>query len=412
MIIKDGEIILADPLLNTFGTFFKNTMQNIWRNSYVEGSDISWNTGGFTGPNFKRLIFSTLQSNSADKVFNAEYNATNELYQTIDLSSATLVYFDIYATSVNTSTLTDVGNGVRTIQIDDNIWRLYSSSGTVDKNINSAITILFDGLGSSATDPNGVTGLTDLRCSEATYQDHNVRFVSLGDSSSGNQNSGVEFVFGSSVTYFYIGDFLISTESNSSGALFSFLRNNSGTIHTQESDDPGFNTIDDRNTSTIHSVAGTGVVGSLEVTRSGGSGNKSGNIRTPVLYPSSTTFTTIPTLGSSGSYSESGDILISATAPDTATFPLEISTVIFKNIVAETVVNTVTTTTTVIDPSSTLTILISYDGGSNFETFTDSTIQRNSNPGTEIQLKFTITRTDLTKIDEIREWATLFNLGE
>jgi len=43
---------------------------------------------------------------------------------------------------------------------------------------------------------------------------------------------------------------------------------------------------------------------------------------------------------------------------------------------------------------------ISYDGGSNYETITDAIIQRNSNTGTDMWLKFSNTRTDLTAVDE------------
>jgi len=52
---------------------------------------------------------------------------------------------------------------------------------------------------------------------------------------------------------------------------------------------------------------------------------------------------------------------------------------------------------------------ISYDGGSNYETITDAIIQRNSNTGTDMWLKFSNTRTDLTAVDEFTEWATTYN---
>ena len=101
----------------------------------------------------------------------AFYNTTTKSYKY--LSAATTFYIDIYATSVNQTTLS--ANGCNCSQIASGTWRIWANGATLEESINRVFYTLFR---NATTAPNGVTTLTSLRASESTYRDKKVRWVS------------------------------------------------------------------------------------------------------------------------------------------------------------------------------------------------------------------------------------------
>jgi len=392
MAIKDGQVADADEVMNAFGLAFKNSMNSFFNSDY-DGWNAKLADAGT--PQVKNLIYDTLQTDSADVNWGWNYDATNDLYTTVDLSSANLIHFDIYATSVNTSTLTDSANDIFCFQVGTGVWRLYSWKTSTDRAVHIALQKLFDGVANAATDPNGVTGLTDLRCSESTYRSHKVVFIA-GSTGGGSGLGYVDMDFSASGTKYYFNYYAFS---NSGNPATGSLEGPDSTAHVT-------------NTNGVHDYRGT-TVGNQFWSWTGNSGRLSGTYFThqlTVLYPDTETLTSGTSGGGGGNITaESSPISISATAPDTGTYPDGISTLIFKDTAAATATNTLSTWNASIDATSTFVASISYDGGSNYETITDATIQRNTNTGTAVWLKLVNTRTDLSKIDTVMEWATAYN---
>jgi len=329
MVINTGNIVQADDIMGAFGIQFKNSMNSFFNSEYD-----GWNSklGGDGQPVMKNLAYSILSTDIAAANYAWDYDSTNDLYKTVDLTSANLVYFDIYATSVNTGTLTDTGNNIWCTQISSGIWRLYSWKNSVNEALQRAIEQLFDGLSAAATDPNGVTTLTDLRCSESTYRSHDVKFISGSVNNSWTQYGYVDYDFSASGTKYYFNVYG-TTNSNMIADL-------EGPDTTVLLNWPSGNTIDRRGTGTFYTWSGSS---GRYNGHAGAVGSYTGTCALTILFPTTETLTT----GTSGTGAsilvESGIISIGASAPDIATYPIGVSTLIFKNTSASTVTNTITT---------------------------------------------------------------------
>ena len=404
--IEDGQIAYADSVMNAFGHQFKNYSQLLFNAQHIGfSSKLNVATGS---PNNKNILFHST-NDDAYFVNNMEWDNTNKYYKTIDLSSANLVYMDIYATDVTEATLTDSANNVITIPLDTGVWRMYSWKGSTNEAINRLFGLLFKELADGSSTPNGVTGLTQLRFSNATYQDKKVvwmKFVSLtgpndafltGTLSATDTNTAYvlyDFVYaehasaGATATSVLLSPFATTIHSNSVGGV-------GGTSQT-----------DHRNTSTIHSVVSAdGIKGDWNTT--GGGSTQDGTISAIFVFSSSLTIS--KSTSGSGTFNLSNTITISATTPDTATYPLATSYVIFRTTSASTITNSISTWNTSIDGTSTFTANVSYDDGSNYTSASDATILRATPTGTTLRLKLQTVRTDLSKIDKIAENATSFN---
>jgi hypothetical protein len=64
-----------------------------------------------------------------------------------------------------------------------------------------------------------------------------------------------------------------------------------------------------------------------------------------------------------------------------------------------------------ISATSTETMYVSADGGSNWESATKDTIVRLVNAGSSCQIKWQDVRADLSKKDSISEWGFAYNMG-
>ena len=391
MAIASGSGISSNDILGLQATMFKNYAQLLFNTAHV-GWDAQLNVA--TGvPNNKNIHYFGAASDAADTNYGFVWDGANQYYYLRDLSSANLVYFDIYATTCNKGYLIAPG-----------IWRYHLTETSKDLGINKAMVALFAGLGAGATQPNGITGLTEIRCSEAAYRGTKVRFIQWTGSNSGSGAAGLviqgDIAFSASGTKYVICNFNASTNSGTVQSEFPEGTN----LHTS--------TTDDYNTSTIHSAADNDAQHYGTNTNTLGGWTFSYTNNQIWIRPSAETMTFTETTETSCSMTltESGDISISSSAPDTATYPLGTGTLIFNGTASSTATNSISTWNSSVDASSTLVTSLSYNSGSNYTAITDSTIQRITPTGTGLRMKFVITRTDLSKQDKIAEFATIYNL--
>jgi hypothetical protein len=87
-----------------------------------------------------------------------------------------------------------------------------------------------------------------------------------------------------------------------------------------------------------------------------------------------------------------------------------VPTLIFQTTSLPTVTDCLATWNATIDGDNTLTVSISANG-SNYETVTDATIKRFTNTGTNLYVKFALTKVDGGAADKISEYAVWYNLG-
>tara|TARA_Y100000004_G_scaffold149526_1_gene171467 strand:+ start:1297 stop:2568 length:1272 start_codon:yes stop_codon:yes gene_type:complete len=413
---SDGDILFAadiTALLNSQSSIFNDVAQNLFEADY-NGFDSR--LAGTGTPNLKNVFYSTFKTDDADTVLNMTYDSTNDYYYTPDLSSSNLVYVDIYATSVNTTTLSDVANEVYCFQIGTNVWRIYANGSNKNENINRIFTKLFDGLANGASDPNGVTSLTQLRISETDYQDTKVRYVSWDcDSGTGASTdyleNNLEMTFSSSGTVKLVASYGLVTRT--SGGWEADLEAPDGTslefIRTGSSYTPSF---DHRASSTIHSATTTTATHQFR-NYAGGSG-RSGYLRAVYVYDSGVTFSSTTAADTGNGLTTSSDISsaisISSSAPDTSTYPVGTSTLIFKDTTSSATTNAIPAINYSANASNTVTIQLSADGGSNYVTVDNAKIALGLTSGTNLWRKITIARTDLSAEDKVTEQAVKHSL--
>jgi len=408
--IVDGQYLLADDLMNMYGLLFKNYTAVLWNTAYNEGGDTSsWNAKLHSdgNPQFLRMYNNTFQTNTAYEKSNLIYDSTNFYYYTIPITSANLIYIDIYATSVNESTLTSSTNKIYCVKLDTNLWRVYSSNASVNQARNGLFTILFYGLGAGVTTPNGVTGLTELRISDVVLQDTIIRYIEYTGSPGVSTAWDNTITINTSSNYFITSDYYYASV-NSGYQLTTELFAPTGTSRDKVIINPGGgsgnNTKDNRYTSSFYQISSNTTI-MQQIHFLSAYGSCSGIQRCVYGRPSGTTVSNVIT---GGTQVTSGDITISNNAPDIVNYPVETSYLILQNTTPITITNSITCWGTNIDTSTTLTESNSADG-TNYISVQDSQITRYTNVGTDLRRKITLVRTDLTKVDKITEEVTIYN---
>jgi hypothetical protein len=272
------------------------------------------------------------------------------------------------------------------------------------KNQKRIFAMMFDALSNGATDPTGVTGFTSMRLSESTYRGK--KFYSFSYSSS-LQTSGVEkftdFAANTSGDYTLLCDYISAQEGSSSGACTAKLYAPSASLlHTLEGTTGGVSN-DERYDATVHDFTGTTVSCSTTANNLDG---KNITIRGIFIVGSGNTVSN--SLNEHGTAALSSGFSSSASAPD-ASYPITVSTLISAvGTVAATNDTGVEWDLPVIDPTSTLARAVSFDNGVNYLTISLATLFKTANTGTQAYMKWTITRTDTSKVDRIKGFGLLF----
>jgi len=407
MSIKDGEIASSDEVMNAMGSIFNDAAQNLFNADYIGFDSRLYNSGV---PNLKNVKYSTFTSDDAD-VNGFMYDSTDDLYSTAPIIAASVAYIDIYATDVNVSTLTDSANGTYCFQLDTGVWRIVSSGASTAEAISRIFYQLFFDLADAATDPNGVTTLTDLRCSESDYRGQLATFTRLYmyTDSSGSQEGAITLGLSGASTYKIINDWCTTSISYGPNinATSRLEAPTSTVLHTVTINNSSSSGWDDTESSTIHSVAST-TSGKMHHYASSGQALDDWYTDKKAIWviPDSVT----PTYTVSGTYTTSAvsdDIAISSTAPDTTSYPLADSTLIFKDTVTNTD-HAIPVINSTIDAASSEQISVSADGGSNWTDVDNAEIARPI-AGTALWRRIVITRTDLSVEDTVTEQAVKYN---
>ena len=409
MTVNTGDIIEADDLMNAYGLQFKNTM-NAFFNSDYDG----WNAklASVGTPQVKNLLFDTLQTDSADLKYNWVYDSTNDLYYTPDIDKTEYVIIE-----ADDANITWTSNDTQLLQISSGKWLLYGDGGGDSDEVQRAKIIQSLFFGTDGTDQLVLdfTNITAIKSSHSNDVGKGGTYVNLPTASYTGANHSYGYYTGT------FSDTSGNTDCSSWSNLYSSsthgvsswyipavtLRNqaqntNSFEMGTDLTADENSNPADCL--AQIYGARGpghssgqgkyiilhTGTISWVATTLNGSGSTISGFLPTDIDF---FTDNSIPRFTAAGTLSAEG-----ATS----------STLIFKDTTL-TVTNTISIWNAIIDPASTLVVSISYDGGTNYETITDAIIQRNSNTGTNVWLKLVNTRTDLTDIDKITEWATAYN---
>lgn len=401
MTISNGQLADSEEIISLTGQLFKNQANLIW-NSHLVGINSKMNCAAGT-LSLNKTFYNSGSSDTSDIAYNIIYDGTNKYWYTPDLSSANLVYADIYATSVNTTTLTSVPNNIYCYKIGNGVWRVYSYKDT--SSAKRLAVLLFNNLADGATQPNGVTGLTEIRFSDSAYRNKKVVYGQFTTTTNGSYYratlSGVDSntckMFGyTAVGGGPTGNMGLTLKSPEATTLFTSYASGSG----GDTDDyiTSANSIYDNITSC------DGVRFDCATTD-----NYSGEGKFILFFSSDKTIT--KSVSGVVSSSLSSSITTSSSAPDTTTYPIEVSTLIFGDTAASTVTDAIMCYTSSIDATSSLAVTASADG-SNYVSATDSNIIDFTNTGTTLNRKFVITRTDLSKTDKIGQEAIIYNVRQ
>jgi len=404
MAIKDGQVADADDVMNAFGLAFKNSMNAFFNSDYDGWNAKLADTGS---PQVKNLLYDTLQTDSADVNSSGwYYDSTDDLYKTLDLSKG---YIIIEAAD---ATISWSSNDCSLLKLSSGQWILYYTGiGTAEVARAQLQKSLFWGTNGSDDLILDFTSVTKLATSDANdvgkkaYRGK-VENGSLAGTESGKYTATVTGSGGNDSIWT-----VVQGNATSQHDLYVEVVTNVGT--PQSSTNGGV----DKMGTDMSSDEGTYT--SIELRLIGAASSPTywvgtGHTTATILTDGSVSW--VKTVAGGGAVL--GDItatdvdystthsIPAFTAVGTEVNP---STLIFKDTTTATVTNTLSTWNASIDATSTFVASISYDGGSNYETITDATVARNTNTGTAVWLKLVNTRTDLSKIDTVMEWATAYN---
>lgn len=331
MAIKNGETADADEVMNAFGRLFRNTLSTIWEADY-DGWDSRFNypLADFkNNSTYDKIMFNTMQSDVASTKTNWTYDSTNDGYYTTGGSHTCTLVFDDTAGTTVTNTISCVNGWFETT----------------------------DGAATNAYFEDAIGG-------EWTYSESDTNGVFTDSGRQTDMPSGE-----TSGSYSYRID-LASGVNTVDGDYFQVAQSsvnlsNSSYIQVDwENDDSGTSSI----SMTVYIIVDSTTIASTNFNwDSANSGTIGGNI--PVSLRTSGKTVKLKVVQTMG---------MAASADNNASFWFD-SLRIYSR-----------------DPSNadnTVTYKISYDGGSNYETFTDSQIQRNANTGGSINRKIEIDHT-------------------
>lgn len=388
--IINGQLTSADEVMNAFGSNFNDTAQMIFNADYI-GFNSRLNNSG--SPSLKNVFYSTFTSDDADEVSLFEYDATNDLYKTTDLSS-TVEYIIIEA---DDATLSWTDNDCLLSKLSSGKWIITCSVGTDAVQRAQIIKSLFYGTDSTDQLILDFTNVTSVKTSHSNDVGKQGHYATARHNTSTPQS--------------FTGTFTNTTTNTNCSSW-------SRAFGAGESDELGTDTTGDE----VDNPAN----GQLEV--SGGGAGAFGRWEIPSATIRNSRSETITTMNCEAIILCVGDItwvdsgLQSSSDIDfftTHSIPLmtaagtltaegaDVSFLIFKDTVSSTD-NAIAVINSAIDVTSSQQISISADGGSNFTNVNNAEIARPV-AGTALWRKIAITRTDLSKEDKVTEQAVKFN---
>jgi len=373
MAITNGQVANADDIVKIAISNLEGINQNTILSENAAVTDKTYTfaaTDTFSDSNgYNNTVDTTITNTTATFT-------TDNYAQHPGMSSANVIYIDIYASSVNTTTLTDAANSVYCFQIATGVWRVISYKNSVAEASNRLFTIMFRGLGNGATEPNGVAGLTSLRCSSSTYRSKKVMFLK---STNGSWGSTIQdkVSLSSTDTSYIIGRVY---QVNAGGTAIIYSPFTSSLISASQSE------TNDFNTGTIRTISSCDGIDSRAVGSPGsGSPKPSETVESIFIFSSSLT----PTVDVNSEIISSAFEIVSA-APTFYYNPLYVQTnsKTFSSNVKSILVNA----NKVLNGASTITVDVSSDGGSTWDVTAQSldTVLSLDADDTDVVVKFTL----------------------
>jgi len=399
MTIINGQVANADEVMNAMGKIFLNYSQSLFNEAYIGFDSKLYNSGA---PNLKNVLYSVFAADDADVNYGFVYDSTDDIYKLTDLSGV-LNYAIIEATSYNGDWVNGT-NDVEVISIDSGSWLVYATTGTSEVQKAKVHKSLW--WGDSTTTVQTKTPLI----SDFT----SVTAVKVSDSGDiGKQvHTVVAQVSGGlpEKSFSSVGTF-VNTTTNTNVNSWSHMFTLPGAAD-EDWDMPNGTTL---NTSTNEFETDTSAddisnpaTCSTHGFKSGGVTDTDGGI---IIILCKGDITWVDT--------GNGDVITHVdyvtddsiplfTAADTlANEGVGNGTLIFKDTVASTD-NAIASINSTIDATSSEQISISADGGSNYTDVNNGEIARPT-AGTALWRRIVITRTDLSKTDNVTEQAVKYN---
>ena len=401
MAIENGELIEADDILNALGSMFLDFSQNLFNSDY---NGFANNLTDSTAPNLDNVFYSTFTSDDADQVLGFEYDSTNDKYKTVSVS--TDYYFIIEA---NDQELSYESTEVHVQKLSSGKWIVFGKGGSQEirrANIHKALWFGTDGTDQLILDFTNVTSLKVSDSDDVGFRGHYARANLAGDA-----------------TGTYTGTFLDTTGNTISSWSNLFLNTNAagGTriarwevpsatiLHTISAGPSNTVTSDEMGTDLSGDEKSNPATCQAEII--GALFTLSGIVRAIIFCQGDITWVNVNMTSV-----ENIDFFTDNSIPDTTQadslstegYTDNTSTLIFKDTTSSSVTNAIASINSSIDGTSSEQISISANGGSDFTDVNNGEIARPI-VGTALWRKLVITRTDLSKLDQVTEQAVKYN---
>ena len=399
--------------VNIGATSFQNLAQCIFNADYI-GWNAKLNVAS-GAPNFSNLKRDIFASNTATYWTNMDYYSTDKLWQTMDFSAMTDYYIDIYTT-------TDTGisalaiNNCLTKEMSrtstSRVYRMYCTAGTAGVKRAQILKTLFYGTNGADYKVTGITGLTALKTSLST--DVGAKFQIAIWTGTGGGLNGVGHKTATfsdtSTNVVHSWSYLADTD-NQNQVSYQMPKGTDGYNPTNVLNTCGVGPSDETGTDT--SAENKNQPANYGFTFYNGHGHmETIVIRMLVRY-------TVGTISWAAFVNDGGGCAETTfTTYDFGTIPAmtlidysttATSSVTFATTSLPTITNCLSTWNISIDSENTLAVTISADA-TNYETVTNATLHRFTNTGTNLYVKFNITRVDTAASDKISEYAIFYNL--
>lgn len=423
MTIQNGQTANADDVMNAFGSVINDSMQNLFNADYLGFDSRLFNSGS---PNLKNTFYSTFTSDDADETNNIEYDATNDLYQTINPSSLYGSYYVII--NADDASISWTNNNTQLDKLSSGEWILYGTSGTDEvkrANIHKSLWYGTDGTNQLVLDFSNITALKTTSSKDVGKTGYFAKVISTiiynTGGSQGNHQAYFDITFNDTTdntdSSFWSKVFMdqnFSGATSSSTAFFpsaTTVNNVSVNNSAATSDELGTDTTADEYDNPANAkvqinpyipLVSAGVEGSSEaifLAYGSVSFSQTDDI-TPYITNGSVSFSnidfnvdySIPAFTSLNPVTQFGEGYL-----------------IFKDTTSESVTNAIPIINYNIDATSSITIEISADGGSNWTEVNNVGTARPTT-GTSLWRRVTISRTDVSKQDKVTEQAVKYNL--
>lgn len=406
---SDGDVFFSadvTALLNSQGSIFNDVAQNLFEADY-NGFDSR--LAGTGVPNLKNVFYSTFKTDTASTKTLFDYDATNDLYKTPS--------FGAYYVLVEASSFGSWSNSNNTevLNYDTGKWIVYCTTGTDEVRRAQVLKSLFYGTDGTDQLVLDFTSITTLKTNDSNDVGKQAHYASL--------------VASNATTSAYTGTFAnTSSNTNCSSWSKAIAEHTSGSPVT--SDELGTDTSGDENdnpancqlehvhtgsTTTARWEIPSGSARNSAVDSAGGTEpNSDSTVNAIILCVGDITWATsgdtANTTFANIDFNTTHSIPNFTAAGTPAAEGIGVSTLIFKDTTSSATTNAIPAINFSADASSTVTIQVSADGGSNYVTVGNANIALGLTSGTALWRKITVTRTDLTVEDKVTEQAVKHSL--